>query len=155
MGEDPGNDHDQELHADFGNNTLAYPRQDGGFRHLKVIVYLTDVTKDNGPTYVVAKQGFMAEPLRTGRWSKDLYPDLYEREIPATCSAGSMLVYDTSVLHRGSAMLGDDTGRLTLMVGFRGAGYEWMGIITTLPGPGMSPGFPDGLRVRLPDRGSY
>jgi hypothetical protein len=145
-----GNDHDQELHADFGNNTLAYPRGDGGFRHLKIILYLTDVTKDNGPTFVVPKDGSLTEPVRTGRWSRDLYPDLYQREIAATCSAGSMLAYDTSVLHRGSAIVGDDTGRLTLMVGFRRAGYEWMGHHHNFAWSGNDPGFARWLEGATP-----
>lgn len=122
-------DYDQSLHVDFHNNTLVYPRDDGMWRHVPMILYLSDVTEDLGPTYVVSRRhtdhladGY-APPTRT----REEQPELYEHEVPVTAPAGSLLIYTMKTFHRGSKMLASTGARFTHHFVFRHAGHEWMG----------------------------
>ena len=49
-------DFDQGLHCDYQGNTLVYPRDDGDFRQVNLILYYSDVTEDLGPTCVVPQE---------------------------------------------------------------------------------------------------
>src|SRR5206468_2198021 len=49
-------DHEQQLHVDFRNNSLVYPRDDGRFAQTGTILYLSDVTAELAPTCVVSKE---------------------------------------------------------------------------------------------------
>src|SRR5207245_1614684 len=97
-------DHEQQLHVDFGNNTLVFPRDEGPFTQTGTIVYLSDVTEELAPTCVVSKE-------RTGEPSslvpslrpRDRFPVLYEQEVRVTARAGSVLLYSMRTVHRRSA----------------------------------------------------
>jgi ectoine hydroxylase-related dioxygenase (phytanoyl-CoA dioxygenase family) len=123
-----GADYDQELHADFSNNTLAYPRSDPQYSDIPMIVYHTDVTVDLGPTYVVSKQHTRHLPPKAGRfYSRAQFPELYAAEQPATLPAGSALIYSMTTLHRGSAMTSQTGVRFSQFVAFHAAGVPWLG----------------------------
>src|SRR5204862_111469 len=118
----------QQLHVDFGNNTLVFPRDEGPFTQTGTIVYLSDVTEELAPTCVVSKE-------RTGEPSslvpslrpRDRFPVLYEQEVRVTARAGSVLLYSMSTFHRGSAFRTATGARFTFHVVFRAKDSHWMG----------------------------
>ena len=121
-------DYDQQLHSDYGNNTLVTPHPDKKFFHLPIIIYLTDVTPDIGPTKVVSQtltepRGLMKEG---GFYPRDKYPELYENEVSVEVPAGSAVVYSMRTLHRGSAMKAKEGCRMAQFVGFHTANCPWM-----------------------------
>ena len=100
----------QPLHHDYGSHSLVVPRDDGGYQQLTTFIYLSDVTADDGPTRII--------PYRQG---KDVpFTPLYlefgalaDAEVSAVGPAGSLLVYRTDILHRGSDLTG--VGTLSLL----------------------------------------
>ena len=123
-----GADYDQELHGDFSNNTLAYPRSDPQYSDIPMIVYHTDVTVDLGPTYVVSKEHTAYLRPKAGRfYPRAEFPELYEAEQPAVLPAGSVLIYSMNTLHRGSAMTSPTGVRFSQFVAFHTAGVPWLG----------------------------
>src|SRR5580692_10314605 len=116
--------YDQPLHRDFGSHSLVVPRVDGRYQQVTTFIYLSDVTADDGPTVIV--------PYEQG---KDVpFTPLYlnfgamaEVEVPAVGPAGSLLVYRTDVLHRGSDFTGAGRSRFSLLVDFQARGTTWGG----------------------------
>ena len=102
-------DYDQPLHRDYGSHSLVVPRLDGRYQQITTFVYLSDVTEEDGPTRLV--------PLKDGEHVPftPLYIEpgsLADVEVSATGPAGSLLVYRTDVLHRGSDIRGSRRGPL-------------------------------------------
>jgi len=125
---------DQALHVDYLNNTLVYPRDEGIYRQIPFILYLTDVTEDMGPTHVVSQTltgtdvGTLSQ--HTGDDSKNPPKEhlpWYEAERPVTVRAGSLLMYSMRTFHRGTAMRASEGVRLTLHVVYRSAACQFMG----------------------------
>jgi hypothetical protein len=116
--------YDQPLHRDFGSHSLVVPRRDGRYQQITTFIYLSDVTEEDGPTRIV--------PYEQG---KDVpFTPLYlnfgamaEVEVPAVGPAGSLLVYRTDVLHRGSDFTGAGRSRFSLLVDFQARGTTWGG----------------------------
>lgn len=128
----PGTDFDQELHADYQNNTLLWPRTDTPYQQVPIIVYLTDVTIDLGPTHIVSKEHGELGDGPAFR-SRAEHPGDYEHEIPVVVPAGSVLIHTMRTLHRGSAMRAKEGMRLTLHTVYRAAGNEFMGFTSFVP----------------------
>jgi ectoine hydroxylase-related dioxygenase (phytanoyl-CoA dioxygenase family) len=121
-------DHEQSLHADFANNTLVHPRDEGPFTQTGTIIYLSDVTDELGPTCVVSKEhtrepSSLVPRVRT----RDQFPFLYEREVAVTVGAGAALLYSMSTFHRGSGFRAATGARFTFHVVFRAKESHWMG----------------------------
>jgi hypothetical protein len=116
--------YDQPPHRDFGSHSLVVPRLDGRYQQITTFIYLSDVTEEDGPTRIV--------PYEEG---KDVsFTPLYlnfgamaEVEVPAVGPAGSLLVYRTDVLHRGSDLTGAGRSRFSLLVDFQARGTTWGG----------------------------
>jgi hypothetical protein len=91
--------YDQPHHRDFGNHTLVVPRLDKRHTQMTTFILLSDVTAVDGPTKLV--------PLK---YTKDLpltpreraLGEFFDKEVSAQAPAGSLLIYKTDVLHRGS-----------------------------------------------------
>jgi len=132
-------EYDQELHPDYSNNTLAFPRRGVESCDIPMIVYHTDVTIDLGPTYVVSDE-LTRDLVVDGRrfHPRDEFPELYEAERPATMPAGSALIYNMRTFHRGSAMHADQGVRFSQFVAFHTAGPRWLGS-ASFQGAGGSP----------------
>jgi hypothetical protein len=121
-------DHEQPFHVDFPNNTLVYPRDEGRFTQTGTIVYLTDVTADLAPTYVVSKEHTREPaPLFPTTRPRDAFRRLYEHEVAVTAAAGSVLLYSMSTFHRGSGFRGATGARFSFHVVFRALDSHWMG----------------------------
>ena len=87
-------------------------------------MYLSDVTEEDAPTCIV--------PYEDGRHVP--YTPLYlpfgslaEVEVRCTGPAGSLLVYRTDILHRGSNFLGPGRSRFSLLADFQVRGTTWGG----------------------------
>ena len=116
---------EQDMHVDYGNNTVAFPaRDDGPFGCVAVIVYLTEVTEDLGPTYVVSRQHHRHDPLHTPFRPKP--DDLYEHEVPVVGPPGTTLFYGLRTYHRGSEMRAKDGHRVTLHPVYRTTAAPWL-----------------------------
>jgi len=117
-------DYDQPLHRDYGSHSLVVPRLDGAYRQMTTFLYLSDVTEEDGPTRIVPTDTGAAVPFTP------LYlpfGQLEQDEVAATAPAGSLLVYRTDVLHRGSNLTGAGRSRFSLLVDFQPRGITWGG----------------------------
>jgi len=117
-------DYTQPLHRDYGSHSLVVPRTDGRYQQLTTFIYLSDVTEADGPTRIV--------PFERGRDVPftPLYlnvGELAEREISATGPAGTLLVYRTDILHRGSDFTGGPRARFSLLADYQVRGTTWGG----------------------------
>ncbi|MFJ5681001.1 phytanoyl-CoA dioxygenase family protein [Streptomyces sp. NPDC093097] len=125
-----GETRDQTLHNDaWAASSLLHPRTDGIYQRLYGIVYLTDVTEDTGPTYVVGRADYLGVPLITeakkASYDKSAYPELYERERPIEAKKGSVLLFVGDIVHRGSAYRAREGRRLALFFNIHAAAARW------------------------------
>jgi ectoine hydroxylase-related dioxygenase (phytanoyl-CoA dioxygenase family) len=123
-------DFDQDLHVDYGNNTLVYPKPDTAIVDLPTITYYSDVTVDLGPTYLVPQDFTRGTLLEPRHRSREEFPDLYRHELPLTVEAGSTVIYSMNTFHRGSAMRAREGLRFSHHTGFKVAGLTWCGQVT-------------------------
>jgi Phytanoyl-CoA dioxygenase (PhyH) len=116
--------YDQPLHRDYGSHSLVVPRPEPRYQQITTFIYLSDVTDDDGPTVLV--------PFDAG---KDVpYTPLYipfgelaASEVRCVGPAGSLLVYRTDILHRGSDITGAGRSRFSLLADFQVRGTTWGG----------------------------
>ena len=116
--------YDQPLHRDYGSHSLVVPRPEARYQQLTTFIFLSDVTDEDGPTCIV--------PYEDG---KDVpYTPLYipfgslaDREVPCIGPAGSLLLYRTDILHRGSDMTGRGRSRFSLLADYQVRGTTWGG----------------------------
>ena len=123
-------DFDQALHSDLSNNTFVIPSKSKEWIDIPMIVYLTDVTLDLGPTYVVSQEhtehrGLVEDGFRFH--SREEFPELYEVEKPALVPAGSVIIYSMRTFHRGSAMTAKEGHRYVVFTGYHTANCRWNG----------------------------
>jgi len=117
-------DYDQPLHRDYGSHSLVVPRPEARYQQLTTFVYLSDVNVDDGPTRIV--------PYDAG---KDVpYTPLYlpfgslaDVEVPCIGPAGSLLLYRSDILHRGSDFAAPGRSRFSLLADFQVRGTTWGG----------------------------
>jgi hypothetical protein len=117
-------DYDQPHHRDYGSHSLVVPRTDGRYQQFTTFIFLSDVTHEDGPTKII--------PFDRG---KDVaftpvyleFGALHDVEVPAVGPAGSLLVYRTDILHRGSNFTGDGRSRFSLLVDYQARGTTWGG----------------------------
>ncbi|NKB66707.1 MAG: hypothetical protein GKR89_06590 [Candidatus Latescibacteria bacterium] len=130
-------DYDQPLHFDYPNHTLVVPGGDRAYAPLGFFLYLEDITEELGPTHLVAREHAPSTDQVETHFFPDLEPtldqailgwapELYDREVAAVGPAGSLLVYWTDTLHRGTAMTAAAGLRLTLSWAY-GRAWSWQG----------------------------
>jgi ectoine hydroxylase-related dioxygenase (phytanoyl-CoA dioxygenase family) len=96
-------DYDQALHVDVLVQPSPASKSRGKCEQAGVIIFLVDMTEDNGPTYVVSRRHTRDLPLMPAIRPRHASPELYQHEQPVVGSAGLMLIYDmNTVFHRGS-----------------------------------------------------
>lgn len=116
--------YDQPLHRDYGSHSLVTPRPDRRYQQLTSFIFLSDVGHDDGPTRIV--------PYPQG---KDVaYTPLYiafgalaDVEVAATGRAGSLFIYRTDILHRGSDFAAAGRARFSLLADYQVRGTTWAG----------------------------
>ena len=131
-------DENQILHVDYLNNTLTFPSDAAGFVQLPSILYLTDVTVELGPTHIVSREFTPDDLLTPWKRAPNDFPDLYERECAVTVAAGTLLLYNVNIFHRGSRLTAKTGARFTFHNVYRAAGCDWMGW-TAFPRHGLNP----------------
>jgi hypothetical protein len=116
-------DYDQPLHRDYGSHSLVVPRVDGRYQQLTTFVFLSDVTHEDGPTRIVPYERGKAVPFTP------LYGTfgVSDAEVPAVGPAGSLLMYRTDILHRGSNFTGSGRARFSLLADYQARGTTWGG----------------------------
>ena len=120
-------DYDQPHHRDFNNHNLLVPRRDLRWPQLTTFILLSDVTEEDGPTKVIPRH--IGDPIPL--WPNRLEPgELVEHEIAVTGPAGSIFLYTTDVLHRGSAFTGHPRSRFALLADFQARGNPWQGKVS-------------------------
>ena len=140
-------DYDQPHHRDFGNHTLVVPRADRRHTQLTTFLLLSDVTELDGPTKVV--------PLEHGRdvpLTPRIQPDtaLREHEVSVEGPAGTLFIYKTDVLHRGSAFKTPARSRFAMLIDIQQRGWRWNGKMSW-PDHAERPGMTEAM-VRMTPR---
>jgi hypothetical protein len=130
-------DYDQAHHRDFGNHSLVVPRRDFRWPQLTSFILLSDVTEQDGPTKVVPRSLGDAEPMIPYQLEPGRFVD---QEVAITAPAGSIFLYTTDVIHRGSSMLGEQRSRFVLLADYAARGNPWMGKMSW-PGLANRPAF--------------
>ncbi|HUC06017.1 MAG TPA: phytanoyl-CoA dioxygenase family protein [Acidimicrobiales bacterium] len=116
--------YDQPLHRDYGSHSLVVPRTGSRYQQLTTFVYLSDVTEEDGPTRLVPFEDGEHVPFTP------LYIEpgsLADVEVAATGPAGSLLMYRTDILHRGSDITGSRHARFSLLADYQLRGMTWAG----------------------------
>lgn len=117
-------DYDQPHHRDFGNHTLVVPRLDDSHPQMTTFILLSDVTEETGPTKVVPLRHTRDLPLIPLELPKGAFADV---ELSVTAPAGSLFIYKTDVVHRGSSITGERASRFVMLVDFQRRGARWQG----------------------------
>ena len=120
-------DYDQPHHRDYGNHSLVVPRADGRWPQLTTFILLSDVDDDSGPTKVLPRSVGDELPMEPRRQPMG---DLFDRELSVCGPAGTLFLYTTDVLHRGSAIRGPRSTRFALLADYSARGNPWMGKIS-------------------------
>ncbi|MEM7079203.1 MAG: phytanoyl-CoA dioxygenase family protein [Pseudomonadota bacterium] len=121
-------DVEQTMHMDFGNHTLAYPSSDRKFWQTACLMYYTDVDEHSAPTAVVPWQHYEGEVHWPAAYEYDQRPQLYDKEVKATCPAGSVLIYSMRTFHRGTSF-SDERARVGQFITFAPKDCPWLGIV--------------------------
>ena len=115
-------DYDQPHHRDYGNHTLVVPHPDRP--QLTTIMLLSDVGDGDAPTCAVP----LAHSRDIPTTPMILKPgELREHEVALTGAAGTLILYQTHVLHRGSNFTRPDASRFIYMTDFKRRGWAWTG----------------------------
>ena len=116
--------YDQPHHRDYGNHSLVVPRRDRRHTQMTTILLLSDVTERDGPTKLVPVERYPDLPLAQRALR---FGEMFDDEVAATGPAGSLLIYKTDVLHRGSAFLAPERSRFVMMLDIQERGWRWNG----------------------------
>ncbi len=117
-------DYTQPLHRDYGSHSLVVPRPEPRYQQLTTFIYLSDVTAEDGPTRIVPYERSRDVPFTP------LYLEfgvLADSEVSLVGPAGSLLVYRTDILHRGSNLTGRESSRFSLLADYQVRGTTWGG----------------------------
>jgi len=116
--------YDQPLHRDYGSHSLVVPRPESRYQQLTTFVYLSDVTEEDGPTHIVPHEDGKDVPY-TPLYMP--FGSLADAEVLCTGPAGSLLIYRTDILHRGSDITGAGHSRFSILADFQVRGTTWGG----------------------------
>jgi hypothetical protein len=116
--------YDQPLHRDYGSHSLVVPRPEPRYQQLTTFIFLSDVTVADGPTHIV--------PFAEGKdvpWTPLYIPfgELAAAEVSCVGAAGSLLLYRTDILHRGSDFGAPSRARFSILADYQVRGTTWGG----------------------------
>ena len=117
-------DYDQPLHRDYGSHSLVVPRVDGRYQQLTTFIFLSDVTEEDAPTRIIPYDRSKDVPFTPLYFPPG---DLAAAEVSAIGPAGSLLVYRTDILHRGSNFTCAGRSRFSLLADYQVRGTTWGG----------------------------
>jgi hypothetical protein len=116
--------YNQPLHRDFGSHSLVVPRPDIQYQQITTFIYLSDVTEDDGPTRIVPHELGAHVPFTPLFLDRGAMANV---EVPLVGPAGSLLIYRTDILHRGSDFTASGHSRFSMLVDFQRRGTTWGG----------------------------
>ncbi len=118
-------DYDQTLHRDFLNHSLVVPTDDPRYGQVEMFLYLSEMTPDLGPTHVVSTEHTAQVPLIPNHLDAPDHAALYDLGELVLGPVGTLLVYRTDLVHRGTAIRRPRAARYTLHLNLRTAAAEW------------------------------
>ncbi|MDB5431071.1 MAG: hypothetical protein JWP35_2187 [Caulobacter sp.] len=138
--------YDQPYHFDFPNHSLVAPRADGVHIQMTTFILLSDVTEADSPTKMVPLEHTRDLPYFPIAHPQSAFAD---REVAATGPAGSLIIYRTDVLHRGSDFTQPNRSRFVMMVDLQQRGWRWNGKMSW-PGAALNPDIGDAMIAMTP-----
>ena len=132
-------DYDQPHHRDYGNHTLVVPTANRP--QLTTILLLSDVTAADAPTAAVPVCRTAEIPTTPFFAAGDA---LREHEVLLTGRAGTLILYQTHVFHRGTNFTDPDASRFIIMADFKRRGDPWTGKMAW-PDRAIRPGWSEAL----------
>jgi len=139
-------DYSQTHHRDYGNHSLVVPKRASPDVQMTTFILLSDVTECDGPTKVVPLGNSRDVPLVPRELPMG---ELFDREIAITAPAGSLLIYRTDVLHRGSDFTAPNRARFAMLVDFQRRGLPWTGKMAW-PNQSLSKDWPEAMARMTP-----
>lgn len=118
-------DYDQTLHRDFLNHSLVVPTDDPRYGQVEMFLYLSEMTPDLGPTHVVSTEHTAHLPPIPNHLDPHDHAALYDLGELVLGPVGTLLVYRTDLVHRGTAIRRPRAARYTLHLNLRTAAAEW------------------------------
>jgi hypothetical protein len=116
--------YDQPLHRDYGSHSLVVPRRDGEYQQMTTFIFLSDVTEHDAPTRLVPHEIGDGVPYSPLVLPFGAYSDV---EVPAVGAAGTLFIYRSDILHRGSDFSASGRSRFSILVDFQARGTTWGG----------------------------
>jgi hypothetical protein len=118
-------DYSQPLHRDYGSHSLVVPRRgDVSYQQLTTFIYLSDVTEADAPTVIVPYERGEHVPFTPLYLAPGALADA---EVAMTAPAGTLLIYRSDVLHRGSTFTTPRRSRFSLLADYQRRGMTWAG----------------------------
>jgi hypothetical protein len=117
-------DYDQHHHRDFGNHSLVVPSRRQPATQMTTFTLLSDVTEEDGPTKLVPLPVGEDVPYWPNRLPQGAFAD---EEVSVTGPAGTLFIYRTDILHRGSQITGERSSRFMLLADYEVWGNRWTG----------------------------
>lgn len=117
-------DYEQAHHYDYGNHSLVVPRRDRRDLQITTFLLLSDVTAEDGPTKLVPREFTADSEFVPREFAKGTF---VEEEIAVTGPAGTLLIYATDVVHRGSNFRQPGRSRFALLADYQRKGVSWAG----------------------------
>ena len=77
------------------------------------------------------------------------YGELFDAEVPVLGPAGSLLLYRTDVLHRGSNFTAPGRSRFVMLVDIQARGWPWIGKMAW-PNQALQPGWDEAISRMTP-----
>jgi len=118
-------DYQQEHHRDYLNHTPLVPSANARYRGLEMFIWLNDVPEARGPTHIVPMTLTSNFPALPHGYLREQQPEMYERELSAAGSAGTVVAYSTDTFHRGTQMTEPGAARYSAHVSYRHADNQW------------------------------
>ena len=138
--------YDQYHHRDYGNHTLVVPSREQRHTQMTTFILLSDVTELDGPTKLVPQDRAKDIPVTQLRLK---FGEMFDAEEAVTGPAGTLMIYKTDVLHRGSAFKAPGRSRFAMLVDFQERGWPWTGKMAW-PNSGNDPNLADALTRMSP-----
>jgi hypothetical protein len=139
--------YDQAHHRDYSNHTIVVPERKSEFVQMTTFILLSDVTEVDGPTKILPLSKTSDVPLIPDHLPMGAKS---EHEISAIGKAGSLLIYNTDVLHRGSNFTAANRSRFAMLVDFQPRGRPWTGKIAW-PTRAVYPGWSKAMANMTPE----
>ncbi len=138
--------YDQVHHFDYGNHSVVVPKLASDHTQMTCFILLSDVTDADGPTKVVPLPDSAGAPLVP----REKQPgEFAEEEVAVTGPAGSLFIYKTTVLHRGSDFTEPNRSRFVMLVDFQPRGWMWTGKMAW-PDQSLHPAWAEALTNMTP-----